>query len=194
MSSLTKSEKANATRRDFLRRASTATAAVAVVAVAGTQALASTQDAELRRLWSEYLGHVDTCATARKKMEPARAAFDAQFPPCPDDVLPGDHWCAHDWLWQKHDLQSLSDAWHAARAGMRETIDTILQTKAEGLFGIGVKLAAMTTDQRERDLYEYEDAVVAVFDDIDRLLGSDFALRTTHDAVEAESEEGAVTA
>jgi hypothetical protein len=105
-------------------------------------------------------------------MKPARAAFDAELPPCPDDVLPGDHWSAHDWLWHKHGLDPLWNACNAADSAMRETIATILQTEVEGLFGVGVKLAAIPA---ECDPEDCKEAVAAVLDDLDRLLGSDFA-------------------
>ena len=55
---------------------------------------------------------------------------------------------------------------------MRETIAMIRQSKADGLFGIGVK-------PNDCDQVDYEDAVASVIDDIDRLLGSDFAIHVT---------------
>jgi hypothetical protein len=48
-------------------------------------------------------------------------------------------------------------------------------TKATGLFGIGVKLAA--TQAPWIDGEDYEEAIAAVCNDIDRLIGSDFAAR-----------------
>ena len=113
---------------------------------AALAALSPAQDVELRLLWSEYLVHADAHAAAQEKQKPARAAFDAEFPPCPDDVLPGEHWRAHNWLWRKHGLDHLSDAWNAAGSAMCETAETILQTEAAGLFGIGVKLAALPAE------------------------------------------------
>jgi hypothetical protein len=136
---------------------------------------AAPADAKLRQLWSEYLTHADAYAVARERYEPARAAFDAEFPPCPDGVQPDDHRLAHDWLWRKHNLDVLWGACNAATSAIRATIATILHTKAEGLLGIGVKLAAMPPNPNEWTFEDYEDAVVAALEDIDRLIGSGFA-------------------
>jgi hypothetical protein len=108
-------------------------------------------------------------------------AFDAEFPPCPDDVLPGHHWRAHKWLWRKHGLDRLNDDWNAADSAMRETIAAILRSPAEGLFGIGVKLAALPNDYDAEDCV---DAAAAVRRDIDRLIGSNFAALITNSAEE----------
>jgi hypothetical protein len=40
-------------------------------------------DAVLRHLWSEYLVHAAAYEAAKENEKPARAAFDAEFPPCP---------------------------------------------------------------------------------------------------------------
>ena len=116
----------------------------------------------------------DAHAVAQEKYKPVRAVFEAELPPCPDDVVFGDHWFAHNWLWRKHGLDQLRDAWNDAGSAMCETVEAILQTEAAGLFGVGVKLAALPD---KPDPEDYEDAVAAVLNDIDRLLGSDFAAR-----------------
>lgn len=154
-----------------------ATLPLASVAALAMQKRGTGDDAELRRLWSEYLSRADAYAAAHEKYAPARAAFDAELPPCPDDVLPGDHWDAHKWLWQKHGLGPLCDAWNETDAKIYETIATILQTEAEGLFGIGVKLSALPADTDYVDTTDYENAIKSVLDDIDRLLGRAFAKR-----------------
>src|SRR5208282_2212071 len=105
--------------------------------------IADGNDEALRRLWSEYRAKTAAEDAAHKKMKPVRAAFDAEYPPCPDEVRPGDHWHAHEWLWKQHGLDVLSAAWNDADAEVRETIATIQSTKAKGLFGVGVKLAAL---------------------------------------------------
>jgi hypothetical protein len=129
-------------------------------------------DKKLRRLWSRYLKQVAEYQTACQKYDPARAAFDAELPPCPEDVMSGDHWRAHQWLWNKHGLEPLCDAWNAAHDAVGKTAKAIQRTKAESLFGVGVKLTALPIDYEEEDC---KDALKSTRDDIDRLLGSDFA-------------------
>jgi hypothetical protein len=57
---------------------------------------------------------------------------------------------------------------------MREIIPIIRRTRAEGLFGIGVKFVALPHHSDPEDL---EEAIAAALEDIDRLLGSDFDAR-----------------
>jgi hypothetical protein len=160
-------------------------AGAAAVPLASATAVAGQGDADLRRLWSEYLVHADTYAAAREKLAPVRAAFDAELPPCPDDVLPCHHWQDHQWLWHKHGLDPLTDAWNAADSAMRKTIAAIiLATEATGLFGIGVKLAAGWLDPEDQ-----QDAIAAALGDIDRLLGSGFAERFADRLEESAREE-----
>jgi hypothetical protein len=159
-------------RRAILAGASVLATVAAVAPIAARKAATASDDAELRRLWSEYLKHADAYAAAREKYEPVRAAFDAELPPCPNGVVPGTHLHAHAWLWHKHGLDTLCEAWYAPDFAMREMIPTILHTEAEGLYGIGVKLAALPNHFDTEDL---DDAIAAVLGDIDRLLGSDFA-------------------
>ena len=129
-------------------------------------------DKKLRRLWSRYLKQVADYQAACQKYGPARAAFDAELPPCPEDVVPGDHWQAHQWLWSKRGLDPLCDAWNAAYDAVGKTVKAIQRTKAESLFGVGVKLTALPMEYEEEDC---KDAMKSTLDDIDRLLGSDFA-------------------
>jgi hypothetical protein len=163
------SKDVNLSRRTMLAGA----ASLAPAAATGASE-ESASDLDLRRLWSEYLSHVSAYAVAEEKYKPARAAFDAELPPCPEDVLLGHHWSAHNWLWQKHGLDPLYDARDAVASAMHETIATILHTEAEGLFGIGVKLAALPNHWDAQDCV---DAVAAVQQDIDRLIGTNFAER-----------------
>jgi hypothetical protein len=168
------------------RRAILAGIAAAVPAASAVASIASNADAELRRLWSEYLKQSAAFDAASEKMKSARAAFDAELPPCPDDVLPGDHWSAHRWLWEKHGLEALNNAWNAEYSAMLGTITTILQTKVEGLAGIGVKLAALPADCDGQDCKE---AVASVLEDIDRLLGSDFTRNFAERGADAEERD-----
>jgi hypothetical protein len=153
-------------------------AGATVVPLASLAALASkesaTDDSKLRRLWSEYLEHA-AAYSAAGNYDPAWAVFDTESPPCPDNMSPGQRWRACQWLWHKHGLGPLTDAWNAAAIAMRETVEGILTTEAMGLFGIGVKLAA--TQAQFSDPDDYENTIAAVCKDIGRLLGGDFAER-----------------
>jgi hypothetical protein len=135
-------------------------------------------DKRLRQLWSKYLKQVADYEATRQKYEPVRAAFDAELPPCPEDVLPGHHWKAHEWLWNKHGLEHLNDAWNEADSAIHKTVKAILRTKAESLFGVGVKLTALPMQHEEED---WQDAVKAALQDIDRQLGSEFAANVLGD-------------
>jgi hypothetical protein len=50
---------------------------------------------------------------------------------------------AHNWLWRKHGLEELWNAWNSATEAMEATSAAILAVEAEGLLGIGIKLAAL---------------------------------------------------
>src|ERR1700731_2950603 len=117
----------NLSRRSIVASAA-ALPALAVPAVASASQ-SSDNDAVLRHLWSEYLAASDAYDAATRNERPARAAFDAEFRPCPDNVLPGHHWGNHDWLWKKHGLDVLSDARNAADDAMRHIIGKILETE-----------------------------------------------------------------
>jgi hypothetical protein len=157
---------------------------LASVATLASEGSALGGDSELRRLWAEYLKQADAHAAAWGKYNSVRAVFDAELPPCPDDVFPGHHWQAHEGLWHRCGLEPLWETINVTDSAMRDTIAAILHTEAEGLFGIGVKLAAMP---RDRDQQDYEDAIVAVQQDIDRLLGSHFAAMTSMFALAADA-------
>jgi hypothetical protein len=63
-------------------------------------------------------------------------------PLCPEGVLPGHHWASLQWLRDKHGLDEPIAAMSAASDAMEETVEAILHTRAETLYGVGVKLAA----------------------------------------------------
>jgi hypothetical protein len=155
---------AKATDSHITRRNVLAAAAVAVPA-AGVLTAADTR---LRQLWSEYVARVAAYEVADRKYKLAREAFDAEHPPCPDDVLPGDHWRASSGLWQKHGLEELSEAWNATAVAVSNAVAEILTAPAEGFFGIGAKLSALPTCPDEED---YEAAMNAALEDIERILG-----------------------
>ena len=165
----------NLSRRSLVTSAAALPAlAVPAVAIAATQS-----DAVLRDLWSEYLVVATACDAAARRYATAHAAYEAEVPPCPDDVLPGDHWRAYKWLRQKHGADQLYDAVSEAFDRTRNVVERIRRTEATTLFDIGVKLAALPPgisvyEGRSSDGDDYIDAVASVLSDINRLLGTDF--------------------
>ena len=167
----------NLSRRSLV----TSAAALPVLTVPAVASAASqSDDAILRDLWSEYLVQVAAYEAVSEKYNPARAAFDAELPPCPDDVMPADHYKKFRSLWDKHGLDALCDAINEASDRMDYVIEEILATEAMSLFGIGVKLAALPSnlrmgDSRSRDPEDYIESVASVLSNINRLIGTDFA-------------------
>ena len=140
---------------------------------------ASETDAVLRDLWSEYLSCADECAAAEDNYALARNAYDTELPPCPDDVRPGDHSRAHKWLWNNHGLEVLNHAANDTHERLRGVVEKILKAEATGLFGIGVKLAALPPTafldgSGGLDPEDHVDAIASVLNDINRLIGTDF--------------------
>jgi hypothetical protein len=90
-----------------------------------------------------------------------------------------DHFRSHRWLCNKHGLGVLSDAANDARDRLREVVTKILAVEATGLFGIGMKLAALPPSHRlyegpSTDPKDYMESVALVLSDINRLLGTGF--------------------
>jgi hypothetical protein len=165
----------NLSRRSLV----TSAAALPALAVPAASIAATDNDAVFRHLWYEYLAHAAARAAAQEAYEPARGAFDAEYPPCPDDVLPGDHWRRYERLWEKHGVEVPHNALNSACDAMYNTIKKILETDATGLFGIGVKLAAIPPAASllsTFDAEDFEEAVVSVLADINRLIGTDFVV------------------
>jgi hypothetical protein len=127
-------------------------------------------DLNLRRLWFEFIRRRAAYRAAWERYQPVYEAFIAELPNCPDDVRPGDHMRAHNWLWHKHGLEHLWNTWNSANEAMEEVFASILGVEAEGLLGIGIKLAALPIEF-ELDAEDLERARAAVLLDIERLLG-----------------------
>jgi hypothetical protein len=168
---------------DLSRRSIVASAAalpaLAVPAIAMSSALDLSPDVVLRQLWSEYLVVAEACNAVAEKYAIARAAYEAELPPCPDDVSLADHYDNHEWLWQKHGIDPLSDAANDAHDKMRDMVRRILGVEACSLFGIGVKLAAVPAgirldEGRSCDAGDYGENVASVLANINRLTGSNF--------------------
>src|ERR1700730_12150002 len=164
------------TRRKVLATIATAAAASAAstVALTASPALAGA-DAALLSLWAEYLGHALAHEAAQAAYKPIRAAFDAEMPPFPPDVLPGHHWEAMQPLWRSYGLEELSDASNNAYNRASATIAAIQATPAEGLIGIGIKLAALPLDRENVSEEDMADAIASALEDIALLTGTDFA-------------------
>ena len=81
----------NLSRRVILAGAATAPALALPAVALASAAEVSGPDKELRRLWSEYSALAAADDALLLKYTPARAAYDAEEPPCPEDVLSGTH-------------------------------------------------------------------------------------------------------
>lgn len=170
--------------------------ATALPALAAPAFASHAGDSRLRELWAQYLDHLAAYLAAHLAIAMPRAAYDAEEPPCPPDVSPGHHSEACRPLWQKHDLDRLYDAWSAAAERINETVEAIRKEQAEGLFGVGVKLAALPGDGNARDpAPDHEEAILSALSEIDRLIGTTFVSSFSvhvYDHDEAEAEEMAV--
>ena len=127
-------------------------------------------DVELRRLWSEFIRRRAAYRAAWERYQPVYETFIAELPPCPHDVLPGDHMRAHNWLWRKYGLEELWSTWNSTNEALEEVFAAILAVEAEGLLGIGIKLAALPVEF-ELDSEDLQKARDAVLTDIERSLG-----------------------
>jgi hypothetical protein len=152
----------------------------ALVGAAATPALAApalaarSGDAKLRELWAQYLEDLAAEQAAYAAQEQARAAYDAEEPPCPDGVSHGVHFDAQRPLQEKHDLNRLYEAWNDAGERTDETVRAIREQEAEGLFGIGAKLAALPTQDMQDPAYDHEATIRSALRGIDQLIGTTF--------------------
>jgi hypothetical protein len=137
--------------------------------------LAEGEDAELRKLWNEYLRQTEAVAAAEEALREPRAAFDAEYPPCPEHTLPGEHFRAHDRLWRKHGLDELTDKLNAAYEELVAIVRRVRQARASSPFGIGVKLAVSDQSGDEEDLHE---SVIDALWMTSKLTGVDFIAKT----------------
>lgn len=168
---------ANTNRIDRRQALIIVAAVPAAVALAAAPALASAgADTELRRLWAKYLAQLRVMKLADEAKREPRAAFDAECPPCPDDVLPGVHWGSKPVraLWRKHGLEVLYRAAEREHPKLIRLTKAIRKAKAETLFGIGVKLS-VSEHFEEFDIVEGADDARR---EIGRLIGYDFVAKT----------------
>jgi hypothetical protein len=160
------------------------TSALPVIALTRLPAIAGSPtgpDAQLLRLWEQYLSRAQSYATARAVYEPVRAAFGEELSrPCPLGVSLGDHWSTMATRWRSYGLPELSDACEQAAEDIRAAIAAIRAVPAEGLIGIGIKLAALPVGPDATDEQELAEAIFSASEDIARLTGADFAGLTAH--------------
>jgi hypothetical protein len=87
--------------------------------------------------------------------------------------------------WSDHCLENQSlrkelggdaayDAWNDATLVLDKTVKKIQRTPAEGLFGIGVKLAALAYEEH-MDVIDVQIAVAAALADLDKIAETSFA-------------------
>lgn len=162
------------------RKALTTVAALAAVTAVPATTLAMTaeaqSDAELRRLWSQYLDHLRTERAARGAHKPAYTACMAKA----QERFPGNgfmlKWPREEFeqLWRSFDMDRLCDVWHDAATVLDGTIAAIRATPAEGLVGIGIKLAVMDPEPAG-EAEDYEEGMDSALADIARLTGVDLA-------------------
>jgi hypothetical protein len=83
-------------------------------------------------------------------------------------------------------LRDASDNWNAEGDKLTRIRDQILEHDAEGLFGVGTKLAAIDTDDAEAEFAHFADPIRSVLADIDRMLGTDFSAVVLPDEYEED--------
>lgn len=150
-------------------------------------------DARLRDLWAKYLEHFAAEQAISAAIVPARAAYDAEEIGGPAASHLSE---ANRPLWKRHGLDRLYDDWNDAVERVDETIEAIQGEQADGLFGIGAKLAALPSDGNCRDpAHDHEDAIISALTEIDRMIGSTFVSAfSVHVAAPITEEEIAAAA
>ena len=94
--------------------------------------------------------------------------------PCPDGVSPGDHFNAQQPRWKRHYLDRVYEAWNDVGERTDETVRAIREQEAEGLFGVGAKLAALPTQDSQDPAYDHEATIRSALRGIDQLIGTTF--------------------
>ncbi len=143
---------------------------------------------ELRQLWAAYVEQAHIADAAWAKAHASRDAFDARHEPeiMRNSDRSNDEWEAAeperraylDKLTLALDTEELGVLWNdACDQGKRRSaiIKAIRAIPAEGMAGIGIKLAALPC---EREDYDLECSARAVLPDLDRLTGLSFLSAT----------------
>jgi hypothetical protein len=158
------------------RGGDTAPAAAAALSGLAPSGAGQSGDAELRRLFDQYRVASAAYEAAETAASAAREKYEAGKPDVPDDMSIHTRHEAPECraLWIKHGVDVTYDAWNRAHEASFAVIEKIRRTPAEGLFGVGVKLAALPSEDDEIAIEDYEEAVASALTNIDRLIGSSF--------------------
>ena len=151
-----------------------AAAAAAVVPVIGKAATATSDDAELRKLWATYLVQLAAYDRAERAYRVPRKAMEAELGP-----MPWGGWPNKDFkrAWDKYGMEPLSEAWNREGRKLRRTTKAIRKARAESLFGVGVKLSVVE-DPDDICEWELSRAVDDARRSIATLIGVDFTAAT----------------
>ena len=141
-------------------------------------------DVELRRLWAKYLDQLDRLDDAELAHKPVRDALDAEWYPLVKSLSLAEQKKAFDQLWKKHGIEPL---WNRVTSESRKLVKitkAIRKAKAEGLFGIGVKLSVTEYFEEYDVVQPAEDARRA----LGKLTGYDFIAATGPLGEEADAD------
>jgi hypothetical protein len=178
----------------LLQRGATIAAVAAITAVGlsiatkarGEPGQLAGDDAELRRLWAKYLEQLDRLDDAELAHKPVRDALDAEWHPLVESrsLSLAEQKKAFDQLWKKHGIEPL---WNRVTSESRKLVKitkAIRKAKAEGLFGIGVKLSVTEYFEEYDVVQPAEDARRA----LGKLTGYDFIAATGPLGEEADAD------
>jgi hypothetical protein len=145
-------------RRDVLRASGVAALAAGAAGISSAVAAASLpdvgHDAELRRLWGEYIEALDALEAAKVPHRPRRQKYDEEF-----DALKHQYQHQlgfgelHRILWRKHRFEQTYRPIQRAYNKLARVTKAVRKAEAQTLFGIGVKLS-VTEHFDESDVVE----------------------------------------
>ena len=169
-------DKINITNRSVTRRqfaSMTAAAAFSTALVPGG-ATAVEGDAELHRLWHEYLERLRATAPLYAAFRASEDAFDAEWPmpECTASEEERKRWREARFAFcDTPEHIAVYRSWGEVVAKENRIREAIVATPAATIAGVGIKLAAVYGTQYEQD---YEEVVESVLADIHRIAGTDF--------------------
>jgi hypothetical protein len=169
------------------RRTVMAGAAAVAVVPFNSKADVPGEDAELRRLWAQYVVQNKICNDAWDTHRQLREAsgYDAEFDALKPDYQ-RDFGTLHSMLWKKYGLGATGVAASREHRKCLRLVKAIRKVRAESPFGVGVKLSTLE-DWRAFDEYELAEIVDDVRRDLAALTGVDFIAATGELLEEAEA-------